>query len=249
MAEYLLELKNITASYGEGDVLRDVSLGISKGEILGIVGESGSGKSTTARVMTGLLKPSAGEVLLKGIPVGIKRDKCTRRMIQMVFQNPEGSLNPRLRIGRIISDAMLFHGTADAGNVREKCLALLKDMELPEDTLDRFPGSFSGGQKQRIALMRALCVEPEILIADEPTSALDVSVQLKMLELIRRIHEERGLAIVFISHDLGVIHYLCSRVAVMKNGHVEEISIAEQFFDHPGSEYGRELLASVPVRE
>jgi len=242
----VLTLRGIRAGYGAEPVLKDVDLTVPAGGIVGLVGESGSGKSTLARVVTGLLQPEAGEVLLHGRPLGPRRDRETCRKIQMVFQNPEGSLNPRHRIGRTLSEAMLFHGTATRDNVRAKCRALIERMALPADTLDRFPKSFSGGQKQRIALARALSVEPELLVADEPTSALDVAVQLKMLELIRSLRAERNLTMLFISHDLGVIRYLCDEVAVMQAGRIVEHGEAARFFERPATAYGQTLLDSVP---
>lgn len=243
----LLEVKNIYASYGAEQILKDVSIDIDKNEILGLVGESGSGKSTAARVITGLITPSAGKVLLDGEELHRKRDKSVCRRMQMVFQNPESSLNPKYRIGDILADAMSFHfANMSRDEIREKSEELVKRMELPQDTLSRYPRSFSGGQKQRIALMRALCVEPELLIADEPTSALDVSVQLRMLKLIKEIQMERSLGILFISHDLGVINYLCDKVAVMKEGQIVESGSREEFFRCPKTAYGKELLDSVP---
>ena len=242
----LLELKNIYASYAGARVLENVSIAIEKNEILGLVGESGSGKSTTAKVVTGLLKPDSGSVIFNAKELTGKRDKDICRRIQMVFQNPEGSLNPKYKIGDILYDAMHFHfRDMSREEIESKCLSLIKRMELPQDTLSRYPKSFSGGQKQRIALARALCVEPELLIADEPTSSLDVSVQLNMLELIKELKEERGLGILFISHDLGVINYLCDNVAVMKKGRIVEMQSKERFFRHPETDYGKELLDSV----
>ena len=242
----VLELRGIRAGYGDHPVLEDVSLTLHRHRIMGLVGESGSGKSTLARVATGLLRPDAGEVLLDGRPLAGRRGRDEYRKIQMVFQNPEGSLNPKHRIGRTLSEAMLFHGTATKADVRERCLELIRRTELPEDTLDRFPQSFSGGQKQRIALARALSVGPELLIADEPTSALDVSVQMKMLELIRALRRERSLTILFISHDLGVIHYLCDEVAVMQGGRIVEQGDTAQIFSQPRMDYTRALIDSVP---
>ncbi len=242
----VLELRHICAGYGDQPVLEDVSLVIPRHRVVGLVGESGSGKSTAARVAAGLLTPTAGEVLLDGQPMAGRRSKADCRKVQMVFQNPEGSLNPKHRVGRALEDAMVFHGTATRGEAREKARRLMARMELPADAPDRLPRSFSGGQKQRIALARALAVEPELLIADEATSALDVSVQLKMLELIRALKSERNLTILFISHDLGVIRYVCDDVVVMRAGRVLEAQPADAFFRRPQTEYGRELLDSVP---
>lgn len=241
-----IELRGITASYDGTTVLSNVDLKIKAHRTMGIVGESGSGKSTMAKVITGLLKPDAGQILLDGKPLTRRRSKEDCRKIQMVFQNPEGSLNPRYKIGRILSEAMLFHGVADRSSVKDECLKLVKKMQLPEDTLERYPRSFSGGQKQRIALARAICVRPQILVADEPTSALDVSVQLQMLELTEQLKKEMDLTILFISHDLGVINYICDDVAVMKHGEIIETGEKSKFFVCPETEYGRELLDAVP---
>lgn len=242
----LLELRGVCAGYGEEAILKDIDLAIMPNRIVGLVGESGSGKSTVARVATGLLRPTAGEVLLNGEALTGRRSKAACRQIQMVFQNPEGSLNPKHRVGRTLSEAMLFHGVATKANANAKCRALIERMELPEDTLVRLPRSFSGGQKQRVALARALCVEPALLIADEPTSALDVSVQLKMLELIKALRQEKNLTILFISHDLGVIRYLCDEVVVMRAGRIVERAETADFFAHPATDYGRALLDAVP---
>lgn len=244
----VLELKHICASYKGHPVLRDVSLELKERTTVGLVGESGSGKSTLARVITGLLEADGGELWLDGRLLG-RRRKEDRRKVQMVFQNPEGSFNPKHTIGRILSDAMLFHGITDSSHVNGLCQEWVKRMQLPEDTLRRYPRSFSGGQKQRIALARALCVRPELLIADEPTSALDVSVQLQMLRLIEELREEMGLTILFISHDMGVIHYISDEVAVMRSGEIVEIGEKASFFAAPKTEYGNMLLDCVPVLE
>lgn len=243
----LLELNHIEASYREYPALRDVSLKLKEHAVTGLVGESGSGKSTLAKVIVGLLKADSGEILFDGRPIGYRRSREERKKIQMVFQNPEGSLNPKHTIGRTLSDAMLFHGITDAAHVHELCREWVSRMQLPADTLKRYPHSFSGGQKQRIALARALCVRPQLLIADEPTSALDVSVQLTILKLIEELREEMGITILFISHDMGVIHYICDEVAVMKEGEIVETGKKSAFFAGPKTAYGNLLLDSVPV--
>ena len=250
-SDVLLEIRNIQASYKEYPALNNVSLDIKKNTVLGLVGESGSGKSTLAKVITGLLQADTGEVVFDGEMLYSKKKHLHRKQqckqIQMVFQNPEGSLNPKHTIEKILSDAMLFHKVTDRAHVKEKCREWVQRMELPEDTLSRFPSSFSGGQKQRIALARALCVSPKFLIADEPTSALDVSVQLRMLQLIKELKREMGLTILFISHDMGVIYDICDEVAVMKDGKIEETGEKEAFFAKPKTEYGKLLLDSVPT--
>lgn len=250
-SDVLLEIRNIQASYKEYPALNNVSLDIKRNTVLGLVGESGSGKSTLAKVITGLLQADTGEVVFDGEMLYSKKKHLHRKQqckqIQMVFQNPEGSLNPKHTIEKILSDAMLFHKITDRVHVKEKCQEWVQRMELPEDTLSRFPSSFSGGQKQRIALARALCVSPKFLIADEPTSALDVSVQLRMLQLIKELKQEMGLTILFISHDMGVIYDICDEVAVMKDGKIEETGEKEAFFENPKTEYGKLLLDSVPT--
>ncbi|MBR2765280.1 MAG: ABC transporter ATP-binding protein [Blautia sp.] len=246
MNKPILTINNISASYDHVPVLRNVSLDIPQGHILGLVGESGSGKSTMARVITGLLRPEGGSIAFEGKTLGSRRSREQRRGIQMVFQNPEGSLNPRLRIGKTICDGIRFHGLADKSEAERITERLLAELELPADSAGRYPAAFSGGQKQRIALARALAVQPRLLIADEPTSALDVRVQLKMLELLLKLKRERNLTVLFISHDMGVIRYLCDDVAVMKQGELVETAPAEEFFRHPATAYGRELLESVP---
>ncbi len=264
----LLEIRNIRASYKDFPALKDVSLKIKEHTVLGLVGESGSGKSTLAKVITGLLREDQGEILFEGESLmtghhtsghdkngafgkGMwknrsRQTRIQRQKIQMVFQNPEGSLNPKHTIGTILSDAMLFHKITDRTHVKEACQEWVCRMELPEDTLERYPSSFSGGQKQRIALARALCVSPKLLIADEPTSALDVSVQQRILQLIKELKQEMGLTILFISHDMGVIYDICDEVAVMKDGRIEEIGEKADFFANPKTEYGKQLLDSVP---
>ena len=250
-SDVLLEIRNIQASYKEYPALNKVSLDIKKNTVLGLVGESGSGKSTLAKVITGLLQADTGEVVFDGEMLYSKKKHLHRKQqckqIQMVFQNPEGSLNPKHTIEKILSDAMLFYKVTDRAHVKKKCQEWVQRMELPEDTLSRFPSSFSGGQKQRIALARALCVSPKFLIADEPTSALDVSVQLRMLQLIKELKREMGLTILFISHDMGVIYDICDEVAVMKDGKIEETGEKEAFFANPKTEYGKLLLDSVPT--
>lgn len=244
--ETILQMNQINASYGETPVLKDIRFSIPRNRIVGLAGESGSGKTTMARVITGLLPVASGEMFFENEPLKQKRSRDTRRKIQMVFQNPEGSLNPRHTIGKILTDAMKFHDIAQGERAMELAAGLLERMELPKDSLKRYPHAFSVGQKQRIALARALAVQPKLLIADEPTSALDVSVQLTMLELIKEVQRERELTILFISHDLGVIHYICDETAVMKQGRILEKSKTEEFFRNPQTAYGKELLDSVP---
>ena len=244
--EPLLRLEHITASYGGPPVLEDLCLQVPEGKILGLVGESGSGKSTAAKVAAGLLAPEKGRILFDGKLLSGRRTKEECRAIQMVFQNPEGSLNPRLTVGKTVADGIRFHGLGDRREAEAKAREILAAMGLPEDCFSRYPSSLSGGQKQRAALARALAVNPRLLIADEPTSSLDVSAQKAMLELLRRLRDERGLSILFISHDLGVIHAVCDEAAVLREGKILETGNTEAFFRSPKTAYAASLLASVP---
>ena len=241
----MLEIRNLCAFYGDTQALFNVDLDLERHHALGLVGESGSGKSTLARAVTGLLKDCTGEIVFEGKVQKGKRSATFCRKVQMVFQNPDASLNPKHRIGTILTDGMVIQGIPRQ-RAMDACRELIAKLELPEDTLDRYPRSFSGGQKQRIALARALCTEPELLILDEPTSALDVSVQKKMLELINEIRRERDLTVLFISHDLGVINAVCDDIAVLKDGKLVETGECASFFTSPKTDYGRQLLSAVP---
>jgi len=195
----VLQVKDLTVSYGSFLALDHINLKLETHTTLGLVGESGSGKSTLARVIAGLITPDSGQILLDNQVLGKKRSKEQHKMIQMVFQNPDSSLNPRLTIRQILREALLFHKIVDRSQIDNRCRELLSRVRIEEKALDRYPHEFSGGQRQRIALARALSVEPRILIADEPTSALDVSVQLSMLELLNTIKSELNLTMLFIS--------------------------------------------------
>ena len=241
-----LRLEGICASYGHENILKGLTLSVPEGQITGLVGESGSGKSTLARVITGLLPPTEGAVFWKGRRLTARRQTGDRRSIQMVFQNPEGSFNPRFTIGHSIMSGYLLHHPGCRSQAKKEALELAERLELRADCLDRLPGALSGGQKQRAALARALILKPDLLIADEPTSALDVSVQKSILELIRRLQKENHISVLFISHDLGVIYEICDRVALLKDGRIEEVQDRDDFFAAPKTEYARSLLESVP---
>jgi peptide/nickel transport system ATP-binding protein len=241
-----LRVENITVTYGEFVALDNVSLELQQHTTLGLVGESGSGKSTLARVIAGLITPDEGTVTLGSQVLGKRRSREQCKMIQMIFQNPDASLNPRHTIKQILAEALLFHKIVDRSQVEKHCKELLARVHIDEDALGRFPHEFSGGQRQRIALARAISVEPSLLIADEPTSALDVSVQLSMLELLNTLKSELQLTMLFISHDLGVINAISDTVAVMRKGTLVEVNTKEQFFARPETSYGYELLSAVP---
>lgn len=241
-----LTIQGITVAYGGFRALDGVSLEVPSHQTVGLVGESGSGKSTLARVVAGLVEPQGGRVTLDGEPLGRHRSRLQRKRVQMVFQNPDASLNPRLTVGQQLAEALEFHQIVPRTDVIDRCRALLTQVHLDPDTLGRYPREFSGGQRQRIALARALSVEPEVLVADEPTSALDVSVQLSVLGLFDQLKRERPLTVLFISHDLGVIHAVSDVVAVLRQGVLVEVSPRDRFFAGPQTEYGRSLLGSVP---
>lgn len=245
-----LQVENITVTYGDFKALDKVSLELKQNTTLGLVGESGSGKSTLARVISGLITPDEGQVILGSISgsqvLGKRRNRDQHKQIQMVFQNPDTSFNPRHTIRQILAEGLLFHKIVSRSQVDQRCKELLARVQLDESSLSRYPHEFSGGQRQRIAIARALSVEPSILIADEPTSALDVSVQLSVLELLHELKSELNLTMLFISHDLGVINAICDTVAVMRKGTLVELNTKEKFFSQPETSYGYELLSAVP---
>jgi peptide/nickel transport system ATP-binding protein len=230
---------------------REVSFAIRRGETLGLVGESGSGKSTVARLCLRLIEPDGGDIRIAGQPVGhlsAGAFRPVRKRIQMVFQDPFASLNPRHTVGRIITQGPIAHGEPKA-QALERARNLLSRVGLPPQAIDRYPHEFSGGQRQRIGLARALALEPDVLVADEPVSALDVSVQAQILDLIRELQASLGLAILFVTHDLRVAAQLCHRVAVMRRGRIVELAETAALFANPTDAYTRQLMAAVPGRQ
>jgi len=228
-----------------------VSLAISAGRTLALVGESGCGKTTVGKALLQLVEPTAGSVRLGGSElVGMqgKRLRAARRHMQMVFQDPFASLNPRLRVGEIIAEGMSALGLeSDSAGQGRAVAALLKQVGLPDEAAGRYPHEFSGGQRQRIAIARALAVQPELLICDEPTSALDVSVQAQILNLLKKLQEELGVAYLFITHNFAVVEYLANDVAVMYLGRIVERGSAEEVLRSPKHPYTQALLSAVPV--
>ena len=227
----------------------NVSFDLQPGEVLGIVGESGSGKTTLARMIMRLVEPTFGRILLNGEDFAALRGsalKAARRNIQMVFQDPYSSLNPRHKIGQVIAEPLRVHGLGDAAWIDARVLALLEMVGLPPDSVSRYPHEFSGGQRQRIAIARAIAVEPKLIVADEPVSSLDVSIQSQILKLIAELRARLNLSMIFISHDLSVVRHVSDRIAVMKDGVVVEIGTASDVFERPQHAYTRTLLASIP---
>ena len=256
-APVVLEVKGLSKGYGTRSLFKadrvvkavdDVSIHIRRGEVLGIVGESGSGKSTTARSIIRLIEPDSGSVNVGGVDflaLSGKRLRSERARIQMVFQDPFASLNPRHRVGRIIADALRVQGVPQGEALRE-AIDLLKLVGLPEQAADRFPHEFSGGQRQRIGLARAVAMKPDVLVADEAVSALDVSIQARVLRLLADLQDQLGLAILFVTHDLRVAAQICDRIGVMHKGKMVELRKTSELFQNPEHQYTKQLLASVP---
>ncbi|MFE1378032.1 dipeptide ABC transporter ATP-binding protein [Streptomyces sp. NPDC058740] len=231
--------------------VKGVSLHVARGETLGLVGESGSGKSTIARVLAGLRRPAGGEVRFDGRDVsGAATDTRLRRAlsreVQLVFQDPYASLNPRHTVEQIVTTPLRIHTDLDRTERRKRAAELLEQVGLSPSHLSRRPHEFSGGQRQRIGIARALAVRPRLVIADEPVSALDVSVQAQVLNLLMDLREELGLSLLFISHDLAVVRHFCDRIAVLKQGELVETGPRDTVFDSPAAPYTRELLAAFP---
>ena len=228
----------------------DVDLAIYPGECLGLVGESGCGKSTLAKTIIRIYDPDAGTVLLDGVDFTAlkgKRLQAARRSVQMVFQDPYSSLNPRMSVGAMLKEVLQVHHVCPKDEMDARVAALLEMVGLAPDAAQRSPGEFSGGQRQRIGIARALIMEPEFIIADEPISALDVSIRAQVLNLMAELQRRRGLTYLLISHDLSVMRFICDRIAVIHLGRIVELSSTEKLFAHPLHPYTRALLSAIPL--
>jgi len=262
MTETLISVKNLKKHFAISSgvfsrthdyvhAVDGVSFDIAKGETLGLVGESGCGKSTTGRCILRLIEPTSGEVWFQGADVtrlGTDALRQLRRDMQIIFQDPYASLNPRLTVGAIIGEALQIHGLAKSRKaLEERVVELLETVGLQPDHLFRFPHEFSGGQRQRIGIARALAVEPKLVVCDEPVSALDVSIQAQVINLLEDLQEKFGLTYLFIAHDLSVVEHISSRVAVMYLGRVVEIAPSRALYDTPLHPYTEALLSAVPI--
>jgi peptide/nickel transport system ATP-binding protein len=261
MSAALLEVRNLVKTFavrrgfmgrhaGTVHALSDISFSVAPGEAFGLVGESGCGKSTAGRAILRLIEPDSGTVLFKEKNVfaaDSRRLRALRREMQIVFQDPYSSLNPRRTIGQTLSEPMRVHRLGSAKEIRAKLRAVLAEVGMPVDAAEKYPHEFSGGQRQRIGIARALVLQPELIVADEPVSALDVSIQAQILVLLRGLRERRNLSFVFISHDLGVVRHFCRTVAVMYLGRIVERAPVPAIFDEPLHPYTRALRSASPV--
>lgn len=252
--ETFIKVKNLSKSFTIQKktlhAVRNVNLHIHRGETLGLVGESGCGKTTVGRSIMRLYEPSSGNVLFDGIDLSIlprRALKKTRQRMQMIFQDPYASLNPRMTVQEIIAEPLEIHNLCKRGDYYRRCQELLEIVGLNPNHLSRFPHEFSGGQRQRIGIARALAVEPEFIVCDEPISALDVSVQAQVVNLLRELQQKMNLTYLFIAHDLAMVRYISDRVAVMYLGQIVEIATSDDLYKTPKHPYTQALLASIPI--
>lgn len=259
----LLNVENLSITFLDGapgsNVVEDFNLQMSRGEVVGVVGESGSGKSMTALAIVGLINKSrasiSGRIVFDGIDIAsLKRPELRQyqgREISIIFQEPMTSLNPTMKIGKQVEEALLIHTKMTPTERRRRALEAMRNVELsePERLYDKYPHELSGGMRQRVMIASAIVLRPRLLVADEPTTALDLTIQAQIIKLLKRINREHNVAILFISHDLGVIKSLCSRVLVMHNGKIVEQGSVDEVFNNPREAYTKRLISSIPSRK
>ncbi|GAL09083.1 oligopeptide transport ATP-binding protein OppF [Vibrio astriarenae] len=256
----LITINNLVIRYMQGgvfrktfnDALKGVSLSIQKGDVVGLVGESGSGKSTLGRALLGLIEPHSGQIDIAGVqPFGLqgKERMAFCRKVQMVFQDTNAALNPKMTVGAIIREGLDIHKIGTMEERDNRVTQLMNEVGLNISYRDRFPHILSGGQRQRINIARALALDPEILIADEPVSALDVSIQRQVMDLLKELQSKRGLTMIFISHDLGVVKEYCNNLVILQNGEIMESGDTQRIFSKPESDYTQMLLDSIPIAD
>ena len=246
MEDILLKVDHLSQSFGSHKAVDDVSFQIRRGEVFGLVGESGCGKTTTGRCIMGLYPFSQGRITFDGRPI-LPGSAGREKGIQMIFQDPMASLDPRMTVQEIIGEGLVIHGCRDRAVLKEKVESVLEQVGLRREVASRYPHEFSGGQRQRIGIARAMVMDPQLLIADESISALDVSVQAQIINLLEDLRRKRGLTVLFIAHDLAVVKYFCSRVGVMYRGQLMELAASEELFAHPLHPYTRSLLSAIPL--
>lgn len=253
MSDPLLSIRGLTKTFfsdrGPVHAVQDINLDIPRGAIMGLVGESGSGKTTLGRTILRLIEPTSGRTLFDGCDLntlGQADMRAMRKRMQIIFQDPVASLNPRLRVRDVIAEGLVAHRIGTARDREDRVAALLEEVGLKPDDMRRYPHEFSGGQRQRIGIARALALDPEFIVADESVSALDVSIQAQVLNLLLDIRDRRGLTMLFIAHDLAVVEYLCDLTAVMYLGRMVEVGPSASLYDAPAHPYTRALLSAIP---
>ena len=258
--EKIFEVKNLEKTYSISkglfsaptliNAVNDISFDVYKGETYSIVGESGCGKSTTAKMLLNIEEPTAGKIFFKGKDISTFNDdewKEYRKKVQIIFQDPYSSLNPRWTVGKIIAEPLMLNTDMTKKEIVAKVYEIMKKVGLEKDWYDRYPHQFSGGQRQRIGIARALVLNPEVIVCDEPVSALDVSIQAQVLNLLLDLQEEFDLTYVFISHDLGVVEHISDRIMVMYFGDIVELSTVDELFENPKADYTKKLLSAIPT--